>query len=130
MRPVSAALQQRFANQFAFDRGNGATYQEPNGFDFRLREFGVTKDHARHDGRVRMETVAQRHLPQRGPPVPSRHSIHGLCSKWRCADAVDKRPRDTPSLHKLSIKNQKKLDLAIGETWEAFSIQLRGCPVL
>jgi hypothetical protein len=63
MSPVSAALDQRFANQLAFDGGNGMADKPPNGFNFSGREFRVTKEHPPHNRSFSVETVAQCPLP-------------------------------------------------------------------
>ncbi len=64
MSPVAAAPDQRFANQFAFDRGNGVADELANGLGFSCGEFRVTKEHSRHNRSFRTGTIGQPRLPR------------------------------------------------------------------
>jgi hypothetical protein len=65
MCPVSAAPNQRFTNQFAFDSGNGMADKPANRFNFGCGEFRVRKERSRHSRSFITGTIAQCRLPQR-----------------------------------------------------------------
>jgi hypothetical protein len=114
MRSVSTAPDQRFANQLAFDGGNGTAHQHASGLDFGGGKFGLTKDHTGRGGRFSTETIAQRYLPQR--PNFQLQAANSACTPWQpalreCGQQTG-RPRHT--IHKHSVKNQKTFDSTIG----------------
>ena len=89
VRPVSPTPNQRFTNQFAFDRGNGMAHKPANGFHFICRKFQVS------DNR-----------PQRHDPSISRQG--------NFADAMSNSAVAMP--HKHWIRTKKKLSRISGKT--------------
>lgn len=63
MRPVSAALGQRFADQFTFDGGNGTPHKLANGLNFSCGEFRATKENPPRNRSLRAATIAQMSPP-------------------------------------------------------------------